>query len=194
MTLCGKTLWPRIIILSMLLLMSVLLAEMLSLMFRFCKLMSFCTTRFNVRNKIILMNFCGDFRLDWKKVKCKNSDHPALTFAGSLRRWFEHSACRLMFKQLPRYPANVNAWKSPPYENVHVGFFIHTSRKREKKSTVNSYNLISCHFNTKSKVNSHKIKQNSIWTESARINLPTAMAECLFNFELPSLKEFETPK
>ena len=42
--------------------------------------------------------------------------------------------------------------------------------------------------------NSHKIKQNSIWTESARINLPTAMAELLFNFELPSLKEVETPK
>ena len=41
--------------------------------------------------------------------------------------------------------------------------------------------------------NSHKIKQNSNWTESARINLPTAVAE-LFNFELPSLKESETPK
>ena len=40
---------------------------------------------------------------------------------------------------------------SPPYENVHVGFFIHTSRKRKKKSTVNSYNLISYHFHTKSK-------------------------------------------
>ena len=38
----------------------------------------------------------------------------------------------------------------PPYENVHVGFFIHTSRKR-KKSTVNSYNLILYHFHTKSK-------------------------------------------
>ena len=36
--------------------------------------------------------------------------------------------------------------RSPPYENVHVGFFIHTSRKRKKKKkkkkTVNSYNLI----------------------------------------------------
>ena len=30
-------------------------------------------------------------------------------------------------------------------------FFIHTSRKRIKKSTVNSYNLISYHFHTKSK-------------------------------------------
>ena len=39
---------------------------------------------------------------------------------------------------------------SPPYENVDVGFFIYTSRKR-KKSTVNSYNLISYHFHTKSK-------------------------------------------
>ena len=42
------------------------------------------------------------------------------------------------------------AGRSPPYENVHVGFFIHTSRKR-KISTVNSYNLISYHFHTKSK-------------------------------------------
>ena len=25
-------------------------------------------------------------------------------------------------------------WRSPPYENVHVGFFIHTSRKRKKKT------------------------------------------------------------
>ena len=37
-----------------------------------------------------------------------------------------------------------------PYENVLVGFFIHTSKKRNK-STVNSYNLISYHFHTKSK-------------------------------------------
>ena len=53
------------------------------------------------------------------------------------------------------------ARRSPPYENVHDGFFIHTSRKRKKKSPVNSYNLISYHFHTKSKENSHKIKQNS---------------------------------
>ena len=39
----------------------------------------------------------------------------------------------------------------PPYENGHVGFFIHTSRKRKKKSTVNSYNLIPYHFHIKSK-------------------------------------------
>ena len=39
--------------------------------------------------------------------------------------------------------------RSTPYKNVHVSFFIHTSRKR-KKSTVNSYNLISYHFHTKS--------------------------------------------
>ena len=51
---------------------------------------------------------------------------------------------------------------SPPYENVHIVFFffflffffcffffIHTSRKRNK-STVNSYDLISYHFHTKS--------------------------------------------
>ena len=44
-------------------------------------------------------------------------------------------------------------WKNrrvhcPPYENVHIGVFIHSSRKR-KKSTVNSYNLIAYHFHTK---------------------------------------------
>ena len=33
----------------------------------------------------------------------------ALTFAGFLGRGFEHSACDLMFKQLPRDPTNVNA-------------------------------------------------------------------------------------
>ena len=62
--------------------------------------------------------------------------------------------------------------------------------KETKKSTVNSYNLISYHLRTKSKEkkNSHKIKQNSNWTESARINLSTAMAEWLFSFELPSFR------
>ena len=46
--------------------------------------------------------------------------------------------------------AGVAIQYAPPYENVHVGFFIPTSRKR-KKSTVNSYNLILYHFHTKSK-------------------------------------------
>ena len=40
--------------------------------------------------------------------------------------------------------------RSQPYENVHVVVFIHTSSKR-KKSTTNSYNLISYHFHTKTK-------------------------------------------
>ena len=39
---------------------------------------------------------------------------------------------------------------SPQYENVYVGFFIHTSRKR-KQSTVIFSNLILYHFHTKSK-------------------------------------------
>ena len=43
-------------------------------------------------------------------------------------------------------PGGMNEENDPPYENVHVGFFYHTSRKR-KKSTVNSYNLISYNFN-----------------------------------------------
>ena len=41
--------------------------------------------------------------------------------------------------------------RSPPYENVHVGFFSFISQGNEKISTVNSYNLISYHFHTKSK-------------------------------------------
>ena len=43
-------------------------------------------------------------------------------------------------------------------------FFSFIPQGNEKKSIVNSYNLISCHFHTKSKnlrANSHKIKQNS---------------------------------
>ena len=40
--------------------------------------------------------------------------------------------------------------RSPPYENVHIGFF-HSYLKEMKKSTVNSYNLISYHFHKKSK-------------------------------------------
>ena len=38
-------------------------------------------------------------------------------------------------------------WRA--YENVYVGFFI-IPQGNEKKSTVNSYNLISYHFHTKS--------------------------------------------
>ena len=38
-----------------------------------------------------------------------------------------------------------------PYENVHVGFFHSYLKETKKKSTVNSYNLISYHFHTKSK-------------------------------------------
>ena len=42
--------------------------------------------------------------------------------------------------------------------------------------------------------NSFEIKQNLNWSENARINLPTVMAEWLFNSELPSLKESEMSK
>ena len=42
--------------------------------------------------------------------------------------------------------------RSRPYKNVHVSYFIHTSRKR-KQSTVTFYNLILCHFHTKYKGN-----------------------------------------
>ena len=42
--------------------------------------------------------------------------------------------------------------------------------------------------------NSFKIKQNLSLPENARINLPTVMAEWLFNSELPSFKESEMSK
>ena len=93
----------------------------------------------------------------------------------------------------------------PPQKNVHVVFFCFfffvfvfclfffflffsfIPQGNEKK--------INCQiFIQNLRANSRKKKQTSNWTESARINLPTAMAEWLFNFELPSLKEFETPK
>ena len=41
--------------------------------------------------------------------------------------------------------------RSPPYENVHVGFLSFIPQGNENTSTVNSYNLISYHFHTKSK-------------------------------------------
>ena len=44
------------------------------------------------------------------------------------------------------------------------------------------------------KENNFEIKQNSNWSESARINLPMVMAEWLFNYELPSLKESQMSK
>ena len=44
--------------------------------------------------------------------------------------------------------------------SVFFFFFSFIPQGNEKKSTVNSYNLISYHLHTKSKGNSHKIKQN----------------------------------
>ena len=38
--------------------------------------------------------------------------------------------------------------------------------------------------------NIFEIKQNLNWSEIARINLPTTIAEWLFNSELPSFKEW----
>ena len=42
--------------------------------------------------------------------------------------------------------------------------------------------------------NSFEMKWNLNWSESAIINIPTIIAEWLFNFELPSLKESEMSK
>ena len=72
MMLRGKTLRPGMIVLSMFLLTSTLLSEMMSDV-RFCNLTPFCT-RFNIRNIIISMTFSAIFNRN--QVKCKNSDHP----------------------------------------------------------------------------------------------------------------------
>ena len=42
--------------------------------------------------------------------------------------------------------------------------------------------------------NSFEIKRNLNLSESARINLPAVMAECLFNSKLQSLKDSEMSK
>ena len=49
---------------------------------RFCKPMSFCTMRFNVRNMIIIMTCSGSFGVIIQNDVC----FIALTFAGSLGR------------------------------------------------------------------------------------------------------------
>ena len=72
-----------------------------------------------------------------------------------------------------------------------VLWFSFIPQRNGKKSTVSSYNLIWNHFHTKLKGNSFEMKQNLNSSESARINLPTVMAEWLFNSKLPSLKESE---
>ena len=107
--------------------------------------------------------FTSDFFIHTSRKRKINKT--IVVFFRFLEVWMKRPSCTLY------------CGRSPPYENVHVGFFIHTSRKWKKKSTVNSYNLISHHFHTNLRENSHKIKQNSNWTESARIYLTTAMAD-----------------
>ena len=60
----------------------------------------------------------------------------------------------------------------------------------EKKSTVNSYNLIS-YFLAKSKGKELWNKQDLNWFKSVKINLPTVMVDWLFNFVAPSVKVSE---
>ena len=51
-----------------------------------------------------------------KRPRIQSSKHPCLFHCINIcqvpRRWFEHAACGLVFKQLPLDPANVNAWKN----------------------------------------------------------------------------------
>ena len=60
-----------------------------------------------------MMSFTFDFAiLDLNQVKCKNSNHPCLFHCIYICRILRKMIpCGLLFKQLPWDPANVNAWK-----------------------------------------------------------------------------------
>ena len=48
---------------------------------RFCELTPFCIKRINVRNTITFNDFpVFSIILDWNQVRCKNSDHPCVSF------------------------------------------------------------------------------------------------------------------
>ena len=73
--------------------------------------------------------------------------------------------------------------------------FFHSYLKETKKIN-NQFLIIYFHiiFIQNLRANSRKISKTQTEQKAQALNLPTAMAEWLFNFELPSLKEFETPK
>ena len=61
--------------------------------------------------------------------------------------------------------------------------------QRNEKNQLNFFNLISNHIHAKLKGNIFEMKRNLNSPDSARINLPTVMAEWLFNSELPAIFE-----
>ena len=90
---------------------------------RFCKL---TPKRSKVRNAIILM-FSSIFGviLDWNQVKYKTCDHAksclfhCINICRFSRKMFEQAAFGLVFKQLPRDPANVNTRKNMHDPYIH---------------------------------------------------------------------------
>ena len=81
---------------------------------RMLTLTPFCFEKSSVRKGIfnVLATLSAPFMLKSGKI-CKNNDHTcffiALTLAGSLGRCLNTRPNGLVFKQLPRDPANVNA-------------------------------------------------------------------------------------
>ena len=67
------------------------------------------------------------------------------------------------------------------------GFLSYLNDTRNK-STVNSYNLISNHFHAKLEGKQSWNKANLIWSESARINLPTVKVERIRNVQIEALQ------
>ena len=127
------------------------------------------------------MFFFISLRYEWKNRRAH------FRMAGS-----PHTKCTSVFSFIPRgmnekTDVHISVWRAPPY-NVHVGFFIHTSRKRKKneqsilkhignekkKKKKNSFQII---FMQNLRENSFEMKRNINSSESARINLPMVMAE-----------------
>ena len=109
----ANTLRSGKIILSMLLLTSTLLAEMTSLTFEFVSWCHF-VQRYSMYEIRLFCWLSAVFAaiLDWDQVKCKNSDHLFLIHCINICRVHRKiSACCHVFRQFPRDPANVNAWK-----------------------------------------------------------------------------------
>ena len=91
----------------------------------------FCLEKTSVAKMAV---FSVGFWLEAGKKLCKNNNHTCLfhcikTLAGSLRRCLNTRPHSLVFKQLPREPANVNAWKNMCDPYIFSFFKVGTVRK-----------------------------------------------------------------
>ena len=104
--LCGKTLRLRMSILPVLLLTSMLIAEMTPLTFYVANQRHFVQwdTVYRWQNTIILIPFQRfGVILDWNQVKCKNNDHTYLFHWINIclvtRKMFGHSTCQILMHE-----------------------------------------------------------------------------------------------